>query len=469
MTSATASMGLIGVGTMGAALALNIAEKGHDIALYNLQSETIDALIGRAGDLAPRLKKSETVETLVQSMTPPRAIILLVPAGAPVDASIDGLMPFLDPGDTIIDGGNSDFRETQERTKRVEAAGFRYLGVGISGGEYGARHGPSMMIGGTPSAYEPIRPVIEDIAAKYEGSPCAAHLGPDGAGHFTKTVHNGIEYADMQLIAEIYGIFRDGEGSAPSEIAPVFRDWNAGRLKSYLVEIVAEVLDAVDPETGKPVVDIIVDKAGQKGTGRWTIIEAVRFGQSASILEAAVGARVLSSEIKTRAIASTILEGGTLPVGAISVDDLEAAFFGARILAYAQGFRILRAADQEFDWGLDYSRIAEIWREGCIIRSALLDDIATAFKGELPREKLALAPGIAALVNPTIPAMRRVVAHATLAGLPVPALSSTLSWFDETRQARGTANVLQGMRDYFGRHGFERIDKEGAFHGPWAE
>ncbi len=468
-TNSTASMGLIGVGTMGAALALNIAEKGHDIALYNLQSETIDALIARAGELAPRLSKADTVEALVNSMPTPRAIILLVPAGAPVDASIDALVPLLEPGDTIIDGGNSDFRDTQDRTKRVEAAGLRFLGVGISGGEYGARHGPSMMIGGTPSAYAPIQPVMESIAAKYEGSPCAAHLGAGGAGHFTKTVHNGIEYADMQIIAELYGMLRDGEGQKPAEIAPLFRSWNAGRLKSYLVEIVGDILDAVDPETGKPVLDIIVDRAGQKGTGRWTIIEAVRLGQSASILEAAVGARVLSSEIKTRGVASEILEGGTLPVGTISRDDLEAAFFGARILAYAQGFRILRAADQEYDWGLDYVRIAEIWREGCIIRSALLDDIATAFQNDLPRGKLVLAPEISALVNPTIPALRRVVAHAVMAGLPVPALSSALSWFDETRQARGTADILQGMRDYFGRHGFERVDKEGTgFHGPWA-
>lgn len=465
---AVASMGLIGVGTMGGALAMNIAENGFPIALYNLDPSTVDALISEAGELAPRLTKTDSVAHLVASMSVPRAIILLVPAGEPVDASIDALLPHLSPGDTIIDGGNSDFRETQSRTQKVEAAGFNYLGVGVSGGSEGARHGPSMMVGGSPSAWEPIRPVLEAIAAKHENDPCVAHLGPDGAGHFVKTVHNGIEYADMQLIAETYGLLRDGEARKPQDIAPLFKRWNEGALRSYLTEITGEILAATDPETGKPVVDIIVDQAGQKGTGRWTVIEAIRMGQSASIIEAAVGARVLSSERETRKVAATILAAET-DVAKVKFDeaDLESALLAARVLAYAQGFRILDAASDEFDWNLDYARIAEIWREGCIIRSALLDDIATAFRGDMPEGRLILSGYFSELLARHMGALRRVVSQAVLAGLPVPALSSALSWYDEIRQARGTADLIQGQRDFFGAHSFLRVDKEGAHHGPW--
>ena len=466
-----AHMGLIGVGTMGSALALNIAENGHDIALYNLDLSTIDALIDGAGDLAPRLKKTDSVEALVAAMPTPRAIILLVPAGGPVDASIDALLPHLAPGDTIIDGGNSDFRETRARVERVEAAGFRFLGVGVSGGEEGARHGPSMMVGGSPEAWEPIKPILEAISAKYQGEPCVAHLGPDGAGHFVKTVHNGIEYADMQLIAEVYGLLRDGEGQQAGQIAPLFHRWNEGRLQSYLVEITGHVLDAVDPQTNQAVVDVIVDQAGQKGTGRWTVIEAIRMGQSASIIEAAVGARVLSSERATRKLAAPILTpAGTEEYGLrFDERELEAALFTSRILAYAQGFRILHAADKEFGWDLDFARIAEIWRAGCIIRSSLLDDIATAFRGDMPGGRLVLSDHFAPLLTQNVASLRRIVSAAVLRGLPVPALSSALSWFDEIRQERGTADVIQGMRDYFGAHSFERLDQDGAHHGPWAD
>ncbi|MEL6549987.1 MAG: NADP-dependent phosphogluconate dehydrogenase [Pseudomonadota bacterium] len=465
---ATASMGLIGVGTMGSALALNMAEKGHDVALFNLDASTIDALIDRAGDLAPKLTKCESLEALVAAMPTPRAIMMMVPAGTPVEETIDALLPHLAEGDTLIDGGNSDFRDTMERTKRVEQKGFRYLGIGVSGGEDGARNGPSMMVGGTPSAWEPVQPIYEAIAAKYEGDPCVAHLGPDGAGHFVKTVHNGIEYADMQLIAEVYGLLRDGEERSPGEIAPLFHRWNEGALQSYLVEIAGHVLDAVDRETGNPVVDIIVDQAGQKGTGRWTVIEAIRMGQSASIIEAAVGARVLSSERETRKVAAPILAPHAGEAhGTFDEAELESALLVGRVLAYAQGFRILKAASDEFGWDLDYARIAEIWRAGCIIRSALLDDIATAFRGDLPDGRLILSDHFAPLLKNHIACLRRVVAQATLMGLPVQALASAVSWFDEIRQARGTADLLQGLRDYFGAHSFERLDKDGSFHGPW--
>ncbi|MBO9475517.1 NADP-dependent phosphogluconate dehydrogenase [Shimia sp. R10_1] len=465
------SFGLVGVGTMGAALALNIAEQGHDLALYNLETETVDALLARAGDLAPRLTKADSVQALVASMPAPRAVLLLVPAGGPVDASIAALVSELAPGDIIVDCGNSDFRETQARTARIEAAGLQYLGVGVSGGEEGARHGPSMMVGGAEQAWLRVQPMLEKIAADYQGAPCVAHLGSDGAGHFVKTVHNGIEYADMQMISEIYGVLRDGEGRTPAEIAPLFDRWNTGDLESFLIETSAKALKAVDPETGKPMVDVIVDQAGQKGTGRWTVIEAIRMGQSASVIEAAVGARVMSSERTVRHTAQDVFRAQDTPQTTqpvvFSEEDLEAAFRVGRILAYAQGFRILKAGSDEFDWDLDFARIAEIWRAGCIIRSALLDDIAEAFKNELPHGRLILSDHFATLLKDNIGALRRVVAQAIMAGLPVPALSAAVSWFDAISQARGTTDLIQAQRDIFGAHGFQRLDKAGTFHGAW--
>ncbi len=463
----TASFGLIGVGVMGGALALNIADKGHDISLYNLDESTVDDLIANAADLAPRLTKTTSVAELVANLAAPRAIILLVPAGKPVDLSIEELVKYLEPGDTIIDGGNSDYKDTQKRTIAVEKLGFNYLGVGVSGGEEGARNGPSMMVGGSPSAWEPIQPVFESIAAKFKGQPCVAHLGEGGAGHFIKTVHNGIEYADMQAIAEVYGLLRDGEKQSAAHISEVFEQWNKGVLNSYLTEISAKILAAVDSETGNAMIDMIVDKAGQKGTGRWTVVEAVRMGQNASVIEAALGARVSSAEKDFREAVEPVL--GRTQSMEIDFDraDLESALLVARIIGYAQGFRILRAASDEFDWKLDYAAIAEVWREGCIIRSALLDDIAAAYRTELPRGRLILDPTFAALLAKHEGGLRRTVAKAISAGLPVPVLSGAISWFDQSRKARGTANMIQGQRDFFGAHGFRRVDKEGDFHGNW--
>jgi 6-phosphogluconate dehydrogenase len=461
-------MGLIGVGTMGSALALNIAEQGHDVALWSLDLAAVDGLIASAGNLALRLVRCDTIEALVVAIPVPRAIILLVPAGDPVDLNIDALIPFLAAGDTIIDGGNSDFRDTIARTKRLEAAGLAYLGIGVSGGSDGARRGPSIMAGGTAATYASIAPVLETICAKYKDDPCVAHLGPDGAGHFVKTVHNGIEYADMQMIAEVYGLMRDGSGLAASEIAPVFRSWNRGALESYLIEVTAEVLAAKDPATGEEMVDMIVDQAGQKGTGRWTVIEAIRMGQTASIIEAAVGARVLSSQKVTREIAAHLLvPAGTDTMIPISEHDLQSALIVGRVLAYAQGFQILNAASDEFDWALDFARIAEIWRAGCIIRSAMLDDIAEAFRNELPQGHLVLSQHFIKVLTGNIAGLRRVVSAAALKGLPVPALAAALSWFDTIRQARGTTDLTQAQRDYFGAHSFRRIDADGSHHGPW--
>jgi 6-phosphogluconate dehydrogenase len=463
-----AHIGVIGVGTMGSALALNFAEKGHDVALWNLELEAVDRLIASAGDLATRLQRCETLIDMVAALPVPRSIVLMIPAGAPVDQTIAALRPLLSAGDTIIDGGNSDFRDTITRTKGLEAAGLSYLGIGVSGGAEGARRGPSMMVGGTGSSYSRVAPILEAIAARYEGDPCVAHLGPDGAGHFVKTVHNGIEYADMQMIAEVYGMMRDGAGLAASDIAPVFRSWNRGPLASYLIEVTGEVLGTKDPQTGEDIVDLIVDQAGQKGTGRWTVIEAVRMGQAVSILEAAVGARVMSAQKSTRLHASrALVPAGTDLMIPVTEHDLQSALIVGRILAYAQGFEILAAGSKEFNWSLDFARIAEIWRAGCIIRSAMLDDIATAFSSPLPAGNLALSDHFISLLTVHIAGLRRVVSAAALKGLPTPALAAALSWVDMIRQERGNSDLIQAQRDYFGAHSFERVDAEGSHHGPW--
>ena len=463
-----AHIGVIGVGTMGSALALNFAEKGYDVALWNLELEAVDRLIASAGDLAARLQRCETLIDMVAALPVPRSIVLMIPAGAPVDQTIAALRPLLSPGDTIIDGGNSDFRDTISRTKGLEAAGLSYLGIGVSGGAEGARRGPSMMVGGTGSSYGRVAPILEAIAARYEGDPCVAHLGPDGAGHFVKTVHNGIEYADMQMIAEVYGMMRDGAGLAASDIAPVFRSWNRGPLASYLIEVTGEVLGTKDPQTGEDIVDLIVDQAGQKGTGRWTVIEAVRMGQAVSILEAAVGARVMSAQKSTRLHASrALVPAGTDLMIPVTEHDLQSALIVGRILAYAQGFEILAAGSKEFNWSLDFARIAEIWRAGCIIRSAMLDDIATAFRSPLPAGNLALSDHFISMLTTHVAGLRRVVSAAALKGLPTPALAAALNWFDMIRQERGTSDLIQAQRDYFGAHSFERVDAEGSHHGPW--
>ena len=325
-----------------------------------------------------------------------------------------------------------------------------------------------MMVGGTSFSYRRVAPILEAIAARYHGDPCVAHLGPDGAGHFVKTVHNGIEYADMQMIAEVYCMMCDGEGLAASDIAPVFRSWNRGPLESYLVEVTAEVLGTKDPQTGEDMVDLIVDQAGQKGTGRWTVIEALRMGQAVSIIEAAVGARVMSAQKSTRKRAARVLvPAGTDTMVPVAEHDLQSALIVGRVLAYAQGFEILAAGSKEFNWSLDFARIAEIWRAGCIIRSAMLDDIATAFRSPRPAGHLVLSDHFTTLLTTHIAGLRRVVSTAALKGLPVPALAAALSWFDMIRQERGTSDLIQAQRDYFGAHSFERIDADGSHHGPW--
>lgn len=459
-------IGLIGLGTMGANLALNFADNGAEVAVFNRTTSVTHDFVSGAGSLAERLVACETLEDLVAALPKPRSIVLMVPAGGPVDAQIAALTPLLDQGDVLIDAGNANFHETRRREAALSEAGFNFVGMGVSGGSEGARHGPAIMIGGREDAIAPLIDLIKAISAKFEGAPCAAHLGPDGAGHFVKTVHNGIEYADMQVIAEVYGLLRDGAGLAPGEIGRKFTNWNEGVLKSYLTEISGEVLSAIDPATGRPMVDMILDRAGQKGTGRWTLIEALTLGQSATTIEAAVAARSWSAGHELRQTASSLL--GTAPGSVdLSDEDLESAMLAARIIGYAQGFALLDAASQEYEWALDFAQIAEIWRAGCIIRSALLDDFADAFRAVPPHGHLMLNEKMVGLLKGSVPSLRRVVAAAAMAGLPAPALSSALSYFDTLRQSRGTTDLVQGQRDFFGAHSFERIDGGSGHHGPW--
>ncbi len=467
MTNNAADIGVYGLGTMGSALALNLAENGFRVAVTNREADWIAPFVAQSGALAARMVPAHDLATFVSALKAPRTILFMIPSGPAMDAMIDDVLPLLSGGDTIIDGGNADFNDTRRRAARVGKTGKHFIGMGVSGGASGARHGPSMMVGGSVQSWQQLRPMAEAIAARFEGDPCVAHLGPDGAGHFVKTVHNGIEYADMQMIAEIYGLLRDAGDWDAAGIGALFAEWQTGPLGSYLIEVSAAVLQSTDPETGRPMVDVIADTAGQKGTGRWTVIEALKLGQSAGTIEAAVGARSWSSEKSARVAAQGVLHAGGIEAELPSTGDLAQALLAGRILAHAQGFRLLGAASDAFDWSLDMARISEIWRAGCIIRSVLLDDLAVAFRDGVPHDQLILAPGVAERLSAAMPALRRTVAAGVHLGVALPALSAGLAWYDSARRARGTANLLQAQRDFFGTHGFERTDRDGRFHGQW--
>ncbi|WP_305986952.1 NADP-dependent phosphogluconate dehydrogenase [Roseibium sp. MMSF_3544] len=467
---AVADVGLIGLGTMGGNLALNIAENGFQIAVYNRTAEKTDQFMAKAGELAERLVPSKDLEDFVGSIKKPRAVILMVPAGEAVDAQIEALRPLLDETDLIIDAGNANYHDTNRRAEDAARRGPRFMGIGVSGGEEGARFGPSIMAGGASDAWDQVGHILEAISAKYEGEPCAAHLGEAGAGHLVKTVHNGIEYADMQMIAEVYGVMRDGFGMPASEIGDVFETWNNGILQSYLIEISGKVAKASDPETGKPMLDIILDRAGQKGTGRWTAIEALMLGTPASTIEAAVAVRNMSSRLDERRAGQEEFGAAprTMDRGAVSIEAMEAALVAGKIVCYAQGFGLILEAAKQYGWAMPLPEIARIWRNGCIIRSAMLNDMSAALADD-PERNLMLAPFFSAKLKETEANLRLLVSQAALHGLPVPALSAALSYFDIMRTARSTANMLQGQRDFFGAHGFERTDKDGSgYHGPWA-
>jgi 6-phosphogluconate dehydrogenase len=464
---APAQIGLIGLGTMGAALASNIADKGFDIAVWNRTSSVTHDFVKNAGDLAPRISGTETLEDLVAAIATPRAIILMVPAGQPVDDQIAALRPLLNDDDLIIDAGNALFHDTNRRAAQATGP---FLGIGVSGGEEGARFGPSIMGGGERAHWDRMAHILEAISAKHEGTPCATWMGKAGAGHFVKAVHNGIEYADMQMIAEVYGVMRDGFGMSASDIGAVFARWNKGPLQSYLIEISGKVAEAFDPKSNGPLLDIIVDAAGQKGTGRWTAIEAQHLASPIPGIEAAVVARNLSSRRQERAEGEALFGAApvTIPTDQLSIDQLETGLIAGKVLSYAQGFSMIDAASEAYDWALPLPEIARVWRAGCIIRSSMLDDMATALTDH-PDRNLMHAPAFVDLLKAQHMALRQIVAVGTLHGISMPALASSITYFDAMRTSRGTANMIQGQRDYFGRHSFGRLDGGDGWHGPWAD
>lgn len=463
-------IGLLGLGTMGAALSLNIAEKGFGISVYNRTYAKTEKFMDRAKaeGLAETITPTETLQDFVNSIAEPRAIILMIPSGDIIDDQIKALRALMGKNDLIIDAANALFHNTNRRAAEAKEAGVPFLGIGVSGGEEGARQGPSIMGGGEKSSWDRVEHILKAISAKYEGTPCATYMGEGGSGHFVKAVHNGIEYADMQMISEVYGILRDGMGKDATACGDAFETWNEGPLQSYLIEISGKVSKAKS-DAGDPLLDIILDKAGQKGTGRWTVIEAQHLGAPIPVIEAAVCARNVSALLDQRKDGEARFGAAPLDVTGLDLADLEGAMIAGKIMCYAQGFDLLRAAGDSFGWSLPMPAIAEVWREGCIIRSSMLDDMATALSDDANRN-LMLAPFFADLMESHAPALRKVVATALAHGLPVPALSAGLTYFDMMRTARSTANMIQGQRDFFGLHGFERLDKGGTgFHGPWAK
>ncbi|MBS1252149.1 MAG: 6-phosphogluconate dehydrogenase, NADP(+)-dependent, decarboxylating [Anaerolineales bacterium] len=462
-------IGLIGLAVMGQNLVLNMEDNGFGVAVYNRTgSKTKDFIEGPAA--GKNITATYEIEGLVAALKKPRAIMTMVKAGWPVDAFIDQLRPHLEPGDMIIDGGNSYFKDTERRTEELAEDGINYLGVGVSGGEEGARYGPSIMPGGQPEAYERVAPIFEAIAADVNGEPCVTYIGPRGAGHYVKMVHNGIEYGNMQLIAESYDVLQRTLGLSANELHDVFSEWNEGVLSSYLMEITADIFAEIDDETGKPLVDVILDKAKQKGTGKWTSQDAFDLGVPVPTITSAVEARVISGFKSEREAASEVLSG---PDGTYSgdretlIEAVHDALYASTICAFAQGMAALRAASAEYEYDLDYGEVAKIWRGGCIIRARFLDDIRAAFAEDPDLSNLLVAPFFREAVVGRQSAWRYVVQTAIGLGIPTPGMSSALAYFDSYRTARLPANLIQAQRDYFGAHTYERVDKEGTFHTEW--
>jgi len=464
-------IGVVGLATMGENLARNLASHGARVVVYNrTRKRTDEFMAAHAGD--GDFRPAGSLEELARILKPPRAILLMVKAGSAVDESIDSLSKVLEPGDTIIDGGNSLFHDTRRRAAAVEKSGLGFIGAGVSGGEEGALRGPSIMPGGTHASYERVAEMLTAISAKVDGVPCCTYIGPDGAGHFVKMVHNGIEYADIQLIAETYDFLRQVLGMTPAELAAVFREWNQGELQSYLIEITANVLAKSDEVTGSALVDVIEDEAEQKGTGRWTSESALQLGVPLTGITEAVFARMLSSQKGDRVKAAAIL-GGPAGVPARSdagmIDDVRDALYASKIVAYAQGFEHLRAGSAEFGWNLDLGALATIWRGGCIIRAAFLDRIKDSYAQSPDLSNLMLAPFFQEALASAQPAWRSVIKHAVDQGVPIPAFASSLAYYDGYRRARGPANLIQGLRDYFGAHTYHRTDRDGSYHTRWAQ
>lgn len=475
MAEATANIGVIGLAAMGSNLARNLAHHGNTVAVYNRHYERTETLIkehGTEGKFVP----SKTVEEFVASLTKPRTAIILVKAGAPTDAVINELADAMEPGDIIVDGGNAYFEDTMRREKDIRARGLHFVGCGVSGGEEGALNGPSLMPGGTDESWKTLGPILKSIAAVAEGEPCVTHIGENGAGHFVKMVHNGIEYSDMQLIAESYDLMRRGLGMNAKEIADVFSQWNTTELNSYLIEITADVLHEVDKKTGKPLVDVIVDHAGMKGTGTWTVQTALSLATPVTGIAEAVFARGLSSQSEQREeAAKQDLTGpdGKLQISADEraafIEDIRHALYASKIVAYAQGFDEINAGAKEYDWDIDQAAVARIWRGGCIIRAQFLNVVSDAFESGEANVSLLFAPYFKKAIEEAQDSWRRVVARAATYGIPVPVFSSSLSYYDGLRSKRLPAALIQGQRDFFGAHTYGRVDEPGAFHTLWAQ
>ena len=464
----TANIGVVGMAVMGSNLARNLAHHGNTVAVYNRTASRTDDMIaahGGEGEFVP----SHDIDAFVASLKKPRAAIIMVQAGRGTDAVIDELAARFEAGDIIVDGGNSLFTDTIRREKALRERGLNFVGTGISGGEEGALNGPSIMPGGSVEAYETLGPILESIAAVAEGEPCVTHIGTDGAGHFVKMIHNGIEYADMQLIAEAYDLLRTVGGFEPAALADVFDTWNSGDLESYLIEISAEVLRQVDAETGKPFLDVVLDQAGSKGTGVWTVQNAVGLGVPVSGIGEAVFARAVSSHPEQRSAVQALGTARPQPVAAPEgfEDDVRAALYASKVVAYAQGFDAIIAGAKQYGWQIDKGEVAKIWRAGCIIRAKFLNRIVEAYARDAELPTLLADEYFARIVADGEAAWRRVVSTAALSGVPVPGFASALSYYDSLSSPRLPASLIQGQRDFFGAHTYKRVDKEGTFHTLW--
>ena len=469
MSEQLAQVGVIGMAVMGSNLARNLARRGFRVALYNrttARTDEVIALHGSEGDFAPFHELADFVASLER----PRRVILMVKAGGPTDATIDALVPLLEKGDIVVDGGNSFFQDTRRREQRLRDLGLHFVGAGISGGEVGALEGPSIMPGGSPESYEALGPILERIAADVNGEPCCTYIGTDGAGHFVKMVHNGIEYADMQFIGEAYELLK-ALGLGHAEMADIFATWNTGDLDSYLIEITAEVLRKTDPRTGVPLVDVIRDAAGMKGTGTWTVQSALDLGTPVNTIAESVFARAISSSPELRTAARAALHGPDRGIRVadrdVFVEQVRQALWASKVVAYAQGLDEIRMAAAKYGWSIDIAEVARIWRAGCIIRARLLERIRSEYAaGNLVT--LLEAPSIVAGLTEAQEGWRTVVAEAVRAGVPVPGFSAALAHYDQARAPRLNAALTQGLRDYFGAHTYRRIDDEGAFHINWS-
>ena len=472
MSDQKAQIGVVGLAVMGKNLALNIESRGFTVGVYNRHRNRTDDMMRDHSD--KKLVPSYTVKEFVDSLEKPRRILMMVKAGKPTDALIDELLPLLDKGDVLIDGGNTNFHDTMARNAKLDKSGINFIGMGVSGGELGALHGPSLMPGGQKEAYDLVAPILTKIAAKAEedGKPCVAYIGPNGAGHYVKMVHNGIEYGDMELIAESYNLMRNLLGLSNDEISDVFNEWKDGELKSYLIDITADILTRKDDlGTGKPIVDVILDRAGNKGTGKWSSQSALELGVPQSLITESVYARYISAMKDERVAASQVLPNPEFDLGDVNkkelVEKIRRALYFSKIMSYAQGFEQLRVASENYDWNLNYGDMAKIWREGCIIRAQFLQKITDAYEKNPELKNLMLDDYFKKIVEEYQNDVRDIAALAIKAGVACPGFSSAITYYDQYRSAHLPANIIQAQRDYFGAHTYERTDREGIYHYEW--